>query len=94
MDKKVADILFKKLKEVAIASKKNWSTMDKNEYYYVWKDFTSRMDAKQPEMEKIMREINDKQKKEVIKPLTPITNPINNKNITVKTVQKIKGKGK
>ena len=66
MRESAADLLVKKLKEVAEIKKKSWATMTKDEYYYVWKDFTSRMEAKEPEVKKILQGINAKQKKEVM----------------------------
>jgi len=66
MQKKAADLLVAKLKEIKSIKKKAWGEMTKEEYYYIWKDLDSRIAKKEPEVKKILKELNAKQKKEVL----------------------------
>ena len=66
MTKDIGDILFEKLKAVAEIKKKDWREMEKSDYYFVWKDFADRVESKEPEFKKLIKGINDEQKKEVL----------------------------
>ena len=66
MSKKMADAVTEKLKEITEIKKKGFIEMTKDEYYFIWKDFNSRIEAHEPILRKKMQEINEKQKKEVL----------------------------
>jgi len=66
MTKTIGDSLFEKLKLISIVKQKDWREMSKSDFYFVWKDFSDRMDAKSPEVKKILNDINADQKKEVL----------------------------
>ena len=69
MAQKLTDRFNAKLKEIEEIKKKNWNGLTKEEYYYIWKDFVSRVEAKQKEVKEIIQKINDGQQKEVLENL-------------------------
>ena len=66
MSKKMAEAVAEKLKEIKKIKSKDFYQMTKDEYYYIWKDFDSRITAKEPELKKILHKLNAEQMKEVL----------------------------
>ncbi len=76
----LAEVLMAKLREI---QGKRMNEMTKDEYYSVWKDFTSRVDKVQPEIKKALQDLNAKQEKEVMANLPDI---FGNKSVVIKAI--------
>ncbi len=72
MAEESASAIVAKVKEIAELRTKNWSKMTRDEFYYVWKDFESRVAEESKPVEGAIKKINKEQEKEVLENLTTL----------------------